>query len=412
MRKMLFFEVKKVFSKPINKAALIILMAVLVVGSFLTIRDVKYTTEDGTTISGIAAARYLKEEKNQWAGDLTEDVLVDVIQENQAVKSTSEAQSENERVTDIAYAKTQGISDIKQIITLAFGDFDDYDYYLADRISTDEVGELYERRIESLKEYLYSDEITDTYSEAEKEFLISQYENLDTPFYYEYTDGWKALMDSQYMPTLMMILVLVAGFFVAGIFSDEFSLKADSIFFSSRLGRNKAVISKIGAGVVIVSVIYWAVMLLYSVIVLGALGFDGGVCWIQTGVSNWRSFYNITYFQDWALTLIGGYVGSLFILTLAMFISAKTHSTVLAITIPFILTCVPPFLGKIAMLSRIMVLFPDQLLRLNKSLEDFSLYQIGGKIFGAMSIIIPLYLILFCIIIPILYLVYRRTQIK
>lgn len=412
MRKMLFFEVKKVFSKPINKAALIILMAVLVVGSFLTIRDVKYTTEDGTTISGIAAARYLKEEKNLWAGDLTEDVLVDVIQENQAVKSTSEAQSENERVTDIAYAKTQGISDIKQIITLAFGDFDDYDYYLADRISTDEVGELYERRIESLKEYLYSDEITDTYSEAEKEFLISQYENLDTPFYYEYTDGWKALMDSQYMPTLMMILVLIAGFFVAGIFSDEFSLKADSIFFSSRLGRNKAVISKIGAGVVIVSVIYWVVMLLYSVIVLGALGFDGGVCWIQTGVSNWRSFYNITYFQDWAFTLIGGYVGSLFILTLAMFISAKTHSTVLAITIPFILTCVPPFLGKIAMLSRIMVLFPDQLLRLNKSLEDFSLYQIGGKIFGAMSIIIPLYLILFCIIIPILYLVYRRTQIK
>lgn len=45
-----------------------------------------------------------------------------------------------------------------------------------------------------MKEYLYSDEITDTYSEAEKEFWISQHKNLDTPFYYEYTDGWKALM--------------------------------------------------------------------------------------------------------------------------------------------------------------------------------------------------------------------------
>lgn len=412
MMKMLFFEIKKVFSKPINKVALLILLAVLVVGSFLTIRDVKYVTEDGTTISGVAAAHYLKEERNKWAGDITENVLIDVIRENQAVQSSGGAQSENERMTDIAYAKTQGISDIKQMITLAFGSFDDYDYYLADRVSADEVGEFYERRVESLREYLYSDEISDTYSEEEKAFLLGQYENLETPFYYEYTDGWKALMDSQYMPTLMMILVLVAGFFVAGIFSDEFSLKADSIFFSSRLGRNKAVAAKIGAGVVIVTVIYWTVMLLYSLIVLGALGFDGGVCWIQTGVSNWRSFYNITYFQDWAFTLLGGYVGSLFILTLAMLISAKTRSTVLAITIPFILTCVPPFFGKIAWLSRIMTLFPDQMLRLNKSLEDFSLYQIGGKIFGAMSIIIPVYSILLCFIVPAMYIVYRRTQIK
>ena len=155
MMKMLFFEIKKVFSKPINKVALLILLAVLVVGSFLTIRDVKYVTEDGTTISGVAAAHYLKEERNKWAGDITENVLIDVIRENQAVQSSGGAQSENERMTDIAYAKTQGISDIKQMITLAFGSFDDYDYYLADRVSADEVGEFYERRVESLREYLY-----------------------------------------------------------------------------------------------------------------------------------------------------------------------------------------------------------------------------------------------------------------
>ena len=56
--------------------------------------------------------------------------------------------------------------------------------------------------------------------------------------------------------------------------------------------------------------------------------------------------------------------------------------------------------------------FPDQLLSINKNLEDFSLYHIGGNIFGGVSVIIPLYLILFCLVFPILFLVYRRTQIK
>lgn len=92
--------------------------------------------------------------------------------------------------------------------------------------------------------------------------------------------------------------------------------------------------------------------------------------------------------------------------------SAKTHSTVFAITIPFIITCIPPFVGRLEAFARVMTLFPDQLLSINKNLEDFSLYHIGGNILGSVSVIIPLYLILFCLIFPLLFIVYRRTQIK
>ena len=127
-------------------------------------------------------------------------------------------------------------------------------------------------RVDSLKEYLSREEVKDSFSEKEKEFLISQWENLKTPFYYEYTEGWKALLDSQYLPTLMTLLVVILGTLVAGIFSDECSWKADSIFFSSKLGRNKAVLSKIGAGFLITTVLYWASILLFTIIILGALG--------------------------------------------------------------------------------------------------------------------------------------------
>lgn len=409
---MLLFEVKKVLSKPLNKAALLILAAVLIIGSFLTIRDVKYIDADGNSSTGFSAARHLQEEKNQWEGYLTENVLKSVIQENTAVSTSPEAQSDDIQENNKATAMGQGISDIREMINLAFGEIDNYDYYRINSVSEDEVGSLYEQRIAGLKNYLNRDDVTEAFSEDEKEWLINKYESLDTPLYYEYADGWKALMDSQYLPTLMMITVLIIGFLVSGIFSDEFSWKADSIFFSARLGRGRAVLAKMGAGFLITTVLYWSVVLLFGLIVLTVLGFGGGGCAVQTGVSNWNSIYNITYFQDYLLSTFGGYIGSLFIVTLAMLVSAKTHSTVFAITIPFILTCVPPFVGRLEAFARIMTLFPDQLLSINKNLEDFSLYHIGGHIFGGVTVIIPLYLILFCVVFPILFIVYRRTQIK
>ncbi len=409
---MLLFEIKKVMSKPLNKAALLILGAVLIIGSFLTVRDVHYIDADGNTSTGISAAWHLREEKNQWEGYLTEDILKRVIQENRTVSASPEAQSDDIQENNKAASMEQGFSDIREMINLAFGEIDDYDYYRINNVSEDEAGSLYEQRIAGLKNYLDRDDVTDTFSEDEKEWLINKYESLDTPLYYEYADGWKALMDSQYLPTLMMITVLIIGFLVSGIFSDEFTWKADSIFFSARLGRGKAILSKMGAGFLITTVLYWSVVLLFGLIVLAVLGFGGGGCAVQTGVSNWNSIYNITYFQDYLLSTFGGYIGSLFIATLAMLVSAKTHSTVFAITIPFILTCIPPFVGRLESFARIMTLFPDQLLSINKNLEDFSLYHIGGSIWGGVTVIIPLYLILFCLVFPILFVVYRRTQIK
>lgn len=107
---MLLFEVKKVLSKPLNKAALLILAAVLIIGSFLTIRDVHYIDADGNTSTGISAACHLREEKNQWKGYLTEDILKRVIQENRTVSASPEAQSDDIQENNKAAAMGQGFS--------------------------------------------------------------------------------------------------------------------------------------------------------------------------------------------------------------------------------------------------------------------------------------------------------------
>ncbi len=228
---MMRYELKKIFLKPVNKIVFLILFIVTITAGLLTIRDVRYLKENGEHISGTAAARELKKAKNAWRGELTEDLLKQVIKENEKMRKGIKPQEkyENEsdywNAQDAAFQKTQGIMDIKLMISRAFSDPDNYDYYKADNVKAGEVGAFYERRVSNLKKWL--DTTEEHYSFAQKKFLIGQYEKLKTPFFYEYADGWKALLDSQYLPTLMTIIVVIIGFFVAGIFSDEFQYKAD-----------------------------------------------------------------------------------------------------------------------------------------------------------------------------------------
>lgn len=402
---MLRFEIKKIFSKTINKIVFAGLLAVTLLAALLAIRDVKYINENGETVSAFTAARKLQELKNRYKGPLSEEVLQEVIEQNKNMK-------ENSANRDDALQKSQSFSDIRDMITLAFGEFGGYDYDIADNISTEEVKNFYQRRITGLEEYLNSEKMKGAFTDEEKTYLINQYKQTETPLHYEYADGWKALLDSQYLPTLMMLVVVLIGFMVAGIFSDEFQYKADAIFFSAKLGRNKAIVSKIGAGFIVTTGMYWVSMFIYSAIILITLGFGGADCQIQTGFSNWSSIYNLTYWQDYIFTMVGGYIGMLFILTLAMFISAKCRSTVLAITVPFVLSCVPMFLGRVAIFSKVAAFTPDQLLRINTSLEDFTLVRIGENIFGYLTVILPIYFVLSFVIFLAIYWIYKKAEVK
>lgn len=410
MMKMLRYEIKKVFSKTANKIGLLILTVVLIIVSYFAVTYVDYVDEDGNNRTGIIAVRSLRDMKNQWAGYITEDVLREVIVQNALVNASAEYQSNDVQENNKAYSKKQGFSDIRDMINHAFCGFREYNYYRADSVTTEEVSEFYTKRISNLEEWLYSDEAKDQFTDMEKQFLIKQYEQLEIPLYYEYADGWIALLE--YAPSIIMLTVLITSFFVSGIFSNEFQLKADAIYFSTKYGRNKAVKSKVEAGGIIITIIYWVVVLLYSAIVLGILGADGANCAIQAGFGSWKSFYNITYFENYLLTMVGGYIGSLFILTISMLISAKTKSTVLSVTVPFIFVFLPSFLSGFSALTEILGLLPDQLLQMNVAIKYFNLYQFGDRVIGAVPIIMILYAVLYVLMVPILYRVYQKAEIK
>lgn len=401
---MLRFELKKVFLKSRNKITLLVLALMLIATSILTMSRVEYIDADGNRTSGIAAAQDLRVEKNEWAGYLTEDVLAEVVAENERINRSQGSLVADSEQEDRAYAQKQGMSDIVTLINSAFSEWRDYNYYAIDSVSAEEAGMVYEKRIAALKGYLDSGE--ESFTEAQREFLVQRYESLQTPFYYEYIDGWSALL--QNISTFLLMLALVIGFLVSGIFSEEFQTKADAILFSAKLGRNQAVRAKIEAGFLITTVFYFAFVFLYTMIVLFALGFDGAGCPIQLDL--WRSSYNITFLQGYFLIVCGGYIGTLFAATVSMLASAALRSTTVAVIIPFIILCAFPFLSRIVTLPQICAFFPDQLLEVYIGIKEFGLAELCGKAMSTVTVIFPAYAAACLVLLPVLYFVYRRAE--
>ncbi len=405
------YEMKKVFSKRSSKTAILLLLVIVGITCWFAI-DVSFVNESGETETGYGAVRQLKEKQKEWAGILDEEKLRQAIEENNRINATPEANSNNLIEREIAYSRKQGIDGIRSLLNQSYAEeFRSYDYYRADSLCAEDAGAFYENRITLLKDWLSGD-AKDQFTEKEKEYLIRQYESLETPFFYDYTKGW--IQALEYSPTVIMFVMLILGFLVAGIFSNEFSWKSDAIFFTAVYGRNRAVAAKIEAGFMIVTAIYWAIILLYSGVVLLYLGVDGAACPIQADFSGWKCFYNIRIWQAYLFTVVGGYIGCLFISFLTMFLSAKTRSAVLAVMLPFVLIFLPSFLGNITspLMNRILGLFPDRLLQISAAIKIFDLYEVGNRVTGAVPVLFVLYAILAILLPPVIYQEYRRKQIN
>lgn len=96
-----------------------------------------------------------------------------------------------------------------------------------------------------------------------------------------------------------------------------------------------------------------------------------------------------------------------------MLVSAAAKSSLLAVTIPFLMIILPSLLMSMnsPTLNKILGLLPDQLLQISSVVKYFNLYEIGGEIFGAVPILAAVYLLLTFILIPMMYFTYKKHQV-
>lgn len=416
MTVMVRYELKKIFSSFGGKVTLVLYAAVVVLSCWLAAAGELnvgsvWVNEQGSRETGPAAVKKMQAARAEWTGWLNQDMLTRAVQENARINATPQAQSNDVRQNDIAFGWKQGFDPIRELINRSYSPgFRHYDYYTADGITAIDEHTFYSNRVKLVREWLNdkSDVGESTFTQQEKDYIISQYESLQTPFYMEYHDGWYQLLEKGMFILMMGILIL--SFALSGIFAGEFKWKSDAIYYSTAYGRTMGTSAKIKAGLLLITLLYWAGILVYSLFTLTYLGFGGGNTVIQ--VRLWKSLYNITMRQAWVLAVSCGYLGNLFLGTFTMLISAKTKSAAVAVSMPFIVIFIPVILqGTVDALSTFASLMPSTLLEFYQHLSTFDLVTVFGKVFRVADLCIPLYGLLTLILIPILYREYRTKQI-
>ena len=196
------------------------------------------------------------------------------------------------------------------------------------------------------------------------------------------------------------------GVLASGIFSEEITLKADAIFFSSKHGRNKAIKTKIIAGLLTSAGIYWIGMCVFTVITLTLMGTSGSHTLMS--MLNSYTIYNVTYGQAFYIMMFAGYIANLLATTVSMLVSAIMGSPNIAICIPFFLFCIMPFVGRLGGSKGIFLLTPDQLNNFQEIMKVNQIYQIGGFVTNQLILILTIYVVVNFAFIPLIYFLYKR----
>ena len=239
---MLRFELKKVLGSTGGKIAALLLAMAVALACWMCISDVCWVNEQGEEEQGLAAISKLRSAQKQWAGVLDTHRLEEIIRENQRICATPEAQSKDYQQNDIAYGWKLGIRPVLDMMNYAYSrDFQEYDWYCNESVTVDQAGDFYPNRTRLMKAWLLDETGSAQYlfNENEQNYLIEQYETLETPFYVDYTEGWTQLLYNS--PFVIMMAALILGFLSSGIFAGEYRWRADPVFFSAKHGRDRAV---------------------------------------------------------------------------------------------------------------------------------------------------------------------------
>ena len=411
---LLRYELQKVLAKRANQIILFLLVLLVAYTCRTALRQVEWIDDQGNSITGHSAAVNLREANEEWSGVLDQELLEKALAALKEIYSSTEIDSKSEESNWILHNKLQGVQEIADLIGWSFGDeYSTFAEMVAD-LQPEDLSRFYTNRIENRKAWLYEDESSwgyYNYSAKEKQYILDRYESLETPMEVGYHDGW--VQANEQIPTLLKYGIILLSFLLAGIFSDEFFWKTDAVYYNTLHGRTKATIVKIGIGFFIITLVYWLCVGIYSFVVLGSLGTEGANCYIQSHAAYWNTRESMTFLQKYLLTLIAGYLGYVFTGVLVIWISAKTKSPVLAVSISALLILLPSYLWNFysPAMRRIIGVLPDKLLDIGSAIQYLYLYTIGNRVVTGIPIVLTVYPIITVLLVFLCYREYRYKQI-
>lgn len=397
MKAMLKYELKRIFTKRINRVLIVIGLSLAVILSFLAANSNRFVTPQGHLETGISATRKVVADKNRNKGLMTPQRISKLIAQDQRIFREYKDKDASDKVYGTSL---QQYLDVEQLVSYILTGNEDYNPSVYLDVNPKKLLNIYKIREAKIQKLIRQKGKT----KEQRKYLKAQYDKISIPYKYEAPDSWDTLQ--LYVVTYSIILAVLMGVLASRIFAEEITLKADAIFFSSKYGRNKAIKTKIIAGLITSTGIYWIGMCLFTVISLALMGTSGSHTLMS--MLNSYTIYNVTYGQAFYIMMFAGYIANLLATTISMLVSAIIGNSNIAICIPFFLFCIMPFVGRLGGSKGIFFLTPDQLNNFQEIMKVNHIYQIGGFVTNQLVMILTIYLIVNLVFIPLIYAVYKR----
>ena len=191
-------------------------------------------------------------------------------------------------------------------------------------VNPDKLTDFYERREQAIDDFLENSGQVG----VEKEYLLNMEQKVETPFQYEWVEGWSQLLGSV-VADLGIVMALFLAITLSPLFAGEWHDNTSSLVLTTKNGWGKVAFAKILTGLAF-TVEFFVILVIPSIIsqmlFMGTSGWDMPIQNIKPlAIAPMNMLQAEIY--EYAFDLLGaiGFAG------IVMFISATVKSNVLAL---------------------------------------------------------------------------------
>lgn len=342
MSRMIWFEWKRIWKSRLTQLAVAGSIVFFIFCTWSNIRLIQETTADGDVVTGLEAVEVRKEQLKKVTLDQEKvDTLMEEYLDYTQDPDTSSDNRDFYYLSEEAYLKWYLPNDyLLRPIEGAYMGEDQPDASMKEIFEQNMGTDFYEagsERIgENLTRYVRSGYLT----EAEADWWNDK---SGEPAEYTggYSKAWEDLLNSISWILLVMMVVCIG---IAPMFAGEYQTKCDSLLLSMRYGKSRLILAKLAAAMLFATAVYWGITLLYSGLHLLVLGVEGWDLPVQTLYRDVTIPYHLSALGAYALALAMGYIMTLGLAGLVLFVSSLLKNPYGVIITAFLYLCVPVFL--------------------------------------------------------------------
>ncbi len=342
MKRMIWYEWKRIWKSRLTQFSVIGCILFLLFCTWSNIRLIQTTDKKGNQVTGMAAVKALKETERIV---LDQETVTGIMQEYLNYTENPDTSSDDpnrvylsEEIYQTWYLPQMDL--MKQISSVYFQKgqkYTDDRQLLKENLGKDFYAARKDRVQEDLTYYVEQGSMTP--SEAD---WWDEQDNKVGEYTYGNYKVWDLLINN--LPWILFIMMIVCVG-IAPVFAGEYQSKCDSLLLCMKHGKHRLILAKLTASFVYASVLYWGIVSLYSAVLLIFVGPDGWNLPVQLIYSGKPSSYALTTSQAYLLALMMGYVMTLGLGGMVLFLSAVFKNPYVVIVTAFLYLCVPLFLS-------------------------------------------------------------------